>query len=277
MNDAADTMHRLAIEALGKIRDERAIPLVVSLMSRPNYSAAVEKAVSDFGAAAQPEIKKYLESDDKQMRADAARLLKKVGSKDNPELMLALNNLKSNDFMRRQEGAGWIAQQKAADKDKQAEVAAALEAALEDQDGGVRRQAAQALKIWATPDNSKGLIRALNQDDDGVRHPAIDTLGMLKEEMAIVPLCQLMTIKGGDRPKIIAALTSIGPKCEPTVLQLLGNQDKGVRIDACKVLQAVGTKASLPALNQLGTAAAAMKQNDVKNAAIAAITAIQSR
>jgi hypothetical protein len=50
-----------------------------------------------------------------------------------------------------------------------------------------------------------------------------------------------------------------------------------VRIEACKVLQAVGTKGSIPALQATGTAAAAAKQKDLETAASNAIKAILSR
>src|SRR5207244_1590321 len=88
--------------------------------------------------------------------------------------------------------------------------------------------------------------------------------GALKDERAAEPLAGCL----GDfqlRGHAVVALKALGPAAEKAVLRLLEHPDVGIRVRACGILQEVGTRASVPALEKAakddhaGYAAAAAK------------------
>jgi HEAT repeat protein len=120
------------------------------------------------------------------------------------------------------------------------------------------------------------LIKATANVDERVRRHAIEGLARLKDPRAIASLA-LRLAANHDRPEIAAALKVIGPMVEPEVIKLLANPNLDVCQEACRILQAVGTKASLPALAATAKNALQRNQPAVVSAANAAVQAIKSR
>lgn len=104
-----------------------------------------------------------------------------------------------------------------------------------------RGEAARALIIWATPKQIPTLIRGLRN--------------------------------AGVRNAMGKSLRTVGSAAENDVLQLLGDQDIGIRREAVEILKDIGTRQSLPALQDL------IDRNDffTRQPAREAIAAIQAR
>lgn len=126
-------------------------------------------------------------------------------------------------------------------------VAAALEALLAHESPTVRAAAAEALATWATKESVPALLKLLDSDSSAVRGHALRALGRLK---AVSAIDRIVAQLPQDQFAAAQALRDIGPAAEPAVLKLLSQGDRKARQSGCQILQQIGTKKSLPALQK---------------------------
>jgi len=256
------------------LKDERAIPPLAARLADGADRKPAGMALEQFGPNAELEVMKLIDNPDKDVREEARRILKKLGSKENVELRQALADLRAAEPARRQAGLRWM-EKSSPDSASRADAAHAAAALLTDQDRGIQEQAAKVLSTWGTAEIVPDLIKALAGSQPNVRHAIMATLGKLKDDRAIAPLAQRLA-ESGDRAAAGKALQAIGPHCEKEVGKFLTHQDKDVRLEACRILHEVGTKVSLQALREV-VIANRQKHKDVASAADAAIKAITAR
>jgi predicted Zn finger-like uncharacterized protein len=115
-------------------------------------------------------------------------------------------------------------------------------------------------------------VKELDDADPKVRETALKALGKLKEESAIPAVARRLT-DGKDRRFASEALKQFGAAAESEVVKYLQQEDKAVRIEACRILHKIGTKASVPALQETAQA----KEKDVVREAQNAIKEIGKR
>jgi predicted Zn finger-like uncharacterized protein len=237
------------------------------------------KALAKWGTAdSVATIRKVLEDPNagQGLRNEATRALKSLGSNESADLIQSIANLKSSDNGRHQQGLDFLVRT-TPDKEHQAELAKLAEPFLEDPDDGTKDRAARALVTWGTPDQSPALIKALDSRSGGVRQSAMKALGRLKEEKAILPITLRLT-DFGDRATASQALQDIGSKAEATVATGLDNNDKGVRLEVCKILGVIGsTKDTIKKLNAAAQVAFVKKDVEMYQAATNAAMMIKSR
>jgi HEAT repeat protein len=209
-------------------------------------------------------------------RNEAGRVLKALGSKENVGVNLALAGLKDNDPGRRREAADTLAKMPAPDKGKQAEVAGALEMALNDPDPGVRERAAKALVVWATPENVAGLLKVIDDQNHWIRVHAMTALGKLQDDRAVAAIAARLTV-GEDRRDASAALQALGPKAELEVLKYLQSSEEDVVIEVCRILKVIGTKLSVKTLRYVAQVAAQLKKQKLYDAAVVALQECSKR
>jgi HEAT repeat protein len=166
---------------------------------------------------------------------------------DTDPVTRSLAELQLRDQGKRREAMQRLTRQ-GVDAKRQAEVARALDAQLQERDGFTRNEAIKTLAVWGDSESVPALIALLGHDDGGTRHEAIKTLASLCDERAIEPITRRFV---EDRGEAMEALQIFGEKAEPAVIQLLQHPDGFVRTDACKVLKIIGTKVSLPALRKV--------------------------
>ncbi|WP_435005199.1 HEAT repeat domain-containing protein [Tundrisphaera lichenicola] len=130
------------------------------------------------------------------------------------------------------------------------EVAKAVEPMLKDPDGFARSDAAKTLAVWGGPENTHALIEALKDPEFHVRWAVLDTLKALKDPESADALADYF-MDSNDRGKAVEALKAIGPPAEDAVLRCLNHNDGFTRMDACKILEQIGTEKSVPALRRL--------------------------
>ena len=149
-------------------------------------------------------------------------------------------------------------------------MAAALEALLKHENANVREAAAEALANWATKENVPALVKLLDSDSPVIRSHALRALGRLKATTAIDRIVQQLA---EDQFTAAQALREMGAAAEPAVLKVLATGDRKSREQACQILNQIGTKKSLPALEKAKSDADAL----MKIYAEQAIKAIQHR
>jgi S1-C subfamily serine protease len=161
------------------------------------------------------------------------------------ELAQLLDDLDSPNGFKRQHAAERLAKAKPSEpRDK---VVKALEPLIKDSSPFLRRAAIQALGVWGNKETVPGLLKVLTSDDVFTRQAAIEALADLKDERAAEPLAKLVA-NFQDRGHAARALQAIGSKAEKAVLPLLQHSDLFVRVEACKILEVIGTKEAIPAL-----------------------------
>jgi hypothetical protein len=187
-----------------------------------------------------------------------------------PERDALLTELQSSDKERARRAINTL-QHKQPEK-PDAAIAAAIAGWLGDADTFIRQQAAEALANWGTAAEAPALLKILEGSGFDAR-AAGRVLGKLKEKRAAPVLAAKLTDMSW-RFEAAAALTAIGTPAEGVVAKLLKDKDWGVRLEACRILQQVGSKDSLKALD----AVAASDDNPlVKQTAAAAAQAIRAR
>jgi predicted Zn finger-like uncharacterized protein len=131
-------------------------------------------------------------------------------------------------------------------------------------------EAIEAIGVWGDKDSVAVLLKAMQ--DKETRGAAMRALGRLKDERAAGPIAERLA-EFFDRHEAAEALKRMGPIAEKAVLNCLNHPDKQVRMEACSILGAIGTRQSLPALEK----AAKSKDFLVSVHAKRAIEAINAR
>ncbi len=194
----------------------------------------------------------------------------------------ALKELRSGDANRQAAAAQWL-QRQPVDAARRQEVARALEPLLEDRDGGTRVAGVRSLLVWCGPESVPALVRLLESDPTGFdgdecRKKGIDALVKLKDPRG-APAIARNWKNPFEREWTRRSLEQLGPVAEDAVRPYLEDRDWGVRVEACRTLKRVGTRKSLPALEEALANTRTMYggYRDVADAAREAIHAIQAR
>jgi hypothetical protein len=179
----------------------------------------------------------------------------------------ALADLKSPD--KRRSAADRLAKGPASEQREK--VAKALGTLLKDPDDGMISSAAKALSIWGTPESVPPLVKILNNSENVfVKSDVMKTLGELKDERGAEAIAKQLPF---DRGNASRALQAIGPAAESHVIPYLEDRDGGVRGEAAKILGAIGTQKSVPALEKLAKSGKVFEARDAEKA----IKQIESR
>jgi len=269
-------------EALGRIEpDEPTAKAMVEWLKRDAGQAG--RVLRAMGPVAETALLELVASAaDTNPREEACRVLKDIGTSQSVPVLQTLVGLKDNEeFARIAEGA---VRSISARFLKESEVAAIVKT-LDSPDGGARRAAVHRL-LAASPIESsrssvaKALAKRLDDPDEGVQRDAIQALGVWGDQMAVKTLTASLKnpsyrpwkeatqalaklshtsdtaefIAGWakkDGRLVMGALQEIGPPAEPALIALITSQvDWPIRVDACKVLGVIGSKQSIPALQE---------------------------
>jgi HEAT repeat protein len=281
--ERSDGTTSAVIKLLGKLKDPRAAAVLAERLRHGGERSILEAALVSIGPAAEPEVSKYRDSPDQGVRAEAVKILRMLGSAmagpgspagGNVDLDQALIDLKS-DGQRRQDAARKLATMKV-EPGKRSDVAKALEAALDSAEAGTTQLVIRALAVWGNQNNSAALVKLLASPRADIRHPALEQLAVWKDPTSVPAMAARLLIPE-DRGVTRKALETMGPVAEPEVVKGLKYPDKGIVIECCNILAVIGTRSSVPALNQIGVVAQQTKQNDLLVAATRAIAACRTR
>jgi S1-C subfamily serine protease/HEAT repeat protein len=188
----------------------------------------------------------------------------------------ALADLASGDDGRRQGAARTLADAAPVAARRPA-VAAALLACLDPPDPGLRAAAVRALGVWGDASARAPLIERLEAPDFGARAELAEALARLgPDERSAVALAALLA---KDSHAAGNALRAMGPTAEAPLLVIVEaptpvGGDPRPRIEAARVLGAVGTT---KAVDRLGAVAARRQAGRLGQVAAAALRSIEER
>ncbi len=184
----------------------------------------------------------------------------------------ALEKLQSSAVPDRVAGGNQIVQ--LPPNDRQREVAAVLEDLVQhDAEMPVREIVALALKTWADADSVPAMIAAIDPGTKRVREHLFRALVRLKADAAAEVVAKYL-VPADERGLAAETLVRLGLASEKPTIDQLRNDDWGVRYQAVRVLQQIGTKRSFAPLDRL------VKKDpspDVRTVAGEAIAAIATR
>ena len=235
----------ILIRTLAGLKDERAAAVFAKDLTIREWRLQASSALEELGAAAEPEVLKYLNHPDAETRKHAADILTKIGTKPETLITQSVADLKNSDVVQRAQAALWLSQTAVIEKQRDT-VSAALNPVLRDTNDAVRNNAIKALKVWATKANVPTLVEMLN--DPAWHHPflrelrgtLLTTLADLKDERATGVFCK--ELNTDQATKAVAALEALGPAAEPEVLKYLHHTDANTRKRAADLLKKYGTK-----------------------------------
>jgi hypothetical protein len=222
------------IDVLALFPDGTAAEAIALQLKDPTTRGKAAQALLKLGPVASGTVLQYLNDPDAGVWREAESLaqLLKISAGRQLEQTLAdvadASKARSRTALRRLAGLR-------PDEASRAMVSQALNAPLLDPDAGIRDDALEAVRVWATPENTATLLQLL-----GSLH------GESRESDA----------RAGQR--VAAALISIGPGVEEAVIPLLKSSDGLVRREACWILAEIGTEKSVWPLQAAGRAYAAV-------------------
>lgn len=261
-----------ATDALVRLKDERAAEPLAKRLTEHFERESVRKALEDLGPIAEKAVLKYYNHSDHWAREAARKIVAEYGTKDDVILTQSVDDLTAKDKNTRKGAAEWLASA-ALVKERQAEVATALDGLLTDSDNQVVEAGLKALKVWVTKGNAASLIERVN-DKDGratfTRNLALELLGKTKDEKAVEAIAPHLG-HGFHHDAAKKALIEIGSG-EKTLHKYLAHPEPLVRRGVCEVLGAIGTKDSVKVLQSSVLADAAAAREAAK-----AIQAINER
>jgi predicted Zn finger-like uncharacterized protein len=233
--------HKELMAALAQVKYEPGADVLVQYL--PNFfcGAEAEKALANFGPAAEKAVVKLYNHHDDGTRAKARALTRRYNTKPVVILDQTTADLTSAEKGTVQAAVEWLSksdsdaalQAARADPARRAAVGAALTHVIDDPPGPFAMDAVlNAAKRWGTKDNIPALVRRLTSDP------------FKKREIA-------------------DALIAIGPACEPEVRKLIDHQDGGVRAEAKRILKSVAGPGGAGDV-ELTEAIADLKSNDLQ-------------
>jgi predicted Zn finger-like uncharacterized protein len=190
------------------------------------------------------------------------------------ELDQAIKDLAASDWVARKQAAELLAE--AEPKERRDEVRKALEPLMNDSNLILRGAAAKALGVWGGKDSVPLLLASLKDSNVFLQEAVVEALGKTRDPRAAEPVAERLT-NFPLREAAVEALKRIGPPAEKAVLKYLTHQDIFLRRDVCSILKEIGTRESIPALEELVNSKDLHISVQVAPAAREALEAIKAR
>lgn len=239
--------HRLALEILGRLKDDRAAGPVAARLPNIFERGYASRALVEIGPSAEKAVLAYAFHPDFATRQEARQVLRKYGTSDEVLVGQALEDLGASDRTRRKEAAEWLAGTRPKKSPRHREVAKVLEGFLTETDNSTRLAGLKALARWATPESVPVLVAVVERDDPAAnasRATVIETLGQIKDPRGAAAIAGRLP-NFFDRGVATQALRRMGPVAEKAVVPYLFHKDSQVRDEAQRLIKGYGTKDDL--------------------------------
>jgi hypothetical protein len=159
------------------------------------------------------------------------------------------------------------------DPARRADVVDSLKLLLTHKDALTRAAGVRAFGSWGGKDSIPFVVKSLKDDTSMVRRAAMEVLGKSRDEQGAEAVARLLRSES-DRFDAGNALRGMGAIAEKSVRKYLKDDNRRVKVEACGILKAIGTRESLSSLTSV-----AERDSDivVARAALEAVKAIKAR
>jgi len=272
LEDEDEDVRKSAAEALGNIGGTRAIePLIQTLKDiKRSVRKSAAEALAKIGEPVVEPLIHAMDDEDEHVRLGASWVLGEV--RDIRATESLLHALKDENFdiqnfdipLSAAEALGKIGDKRAVEP---------LIQALKDDREGVRWSAAEVLGEIGDKRAVEPLIHTLKDETKDVRFGAAWALGEIGDKRAVEPLIHVLKDKSTDVRKSAAeALGKIGEPALETLISALRDRDTNVQKGAAEALGEIGDKRAVEPLIQ----ASKVENEDVRKAAEKALEMVQS-
>lgn len=186
------------------------------------------------------------------------------------DLEEALAGTRDRLWLKRRTAAEWLAKAPV-DPAHREKVNQALLAMLRTEEVLQHAAAAEALFVWADDEAKDGLVVIAKQERAAGNQAALMLLARMKDQRA-APIAARNLTNFIKRNQAARVLELLGPAAEKDVAVYLTDADASTRLEACRIIGRIGTKASLAALD-----AAAKRDVTLATAAVNAKKMIEAR
>src|SRR5262245_11070000 len=143
---------------------------------------------------------------------------------------------------------------------------------LENPNKDLRMAAVRIVGRWGTGEDLPGLLRLVKDRDGDVRWAVFDALVLMKDERGAAAIAKRLD-DGWDRKKAAEALRAMGPVAEKEARKYIDSgKNHFTRREACAALKVIGTKDSVPALEEAAKDGDVFVAADAKDALLAILT-----
>jgi HEAT repeat protein len=242
------------IDLLARFPDESAAQAVALQLKSPANRGLAAQALLKLGPVAARAVLQYIDYPDPAVQKEAGGLARQLNVATAPGLEQILADIADAWKPRARTALQALARLRP-DEASRAKVSPALNAALLDPDPGVRDDALNAARVWASKANTATLLTLLAKLRTGgaaCDPRVIEILGALQEPTAAPALAAGLT-RPPELDAAVRALVALGPAAEEAVLPYLQSTDPGAQYAACWVLGEIGTRKSLAPLETAGT------------------------
>jgi len=132
--------------------------------------------------------------------------------------------------------------------DQRSKAIAAVLPLLTSSDESLRSSALEVLGVWGTEQELPAMIDLLDDSDTFVRYAALETVARFKTAAAAEAIAERLP---HDKHQAEEALRSMGEVAAPAVVRFLQHPDQFTRMDACEILEEIGTADSARELYKL--------------------------
>lgn len=251
------------IEALANIKDPRCAEVIGNEF--PHFRDRCSKCLVKLG----PELSRnvvipHINYPDNGVRGEAQRLATMFGVKFDALLEQTFKDLKNDDPKRRANACEWL-QKADAKQERRAEIAKALEPHITDTKSEIMRRALPALLKFAGPENIPCLVDYLKDEKNKWdRKSVVLYLGKTRDARAVGVIVRELETNNGAAAR--DAVKEMGPAAEKEVAKLLEHEVTSMRANAAILLQSIGTKDSVPALERAANDSNSTVQTNAKKA-----------
>ncbi len=220
----------ILIDVLAQFPEETAAEAIALQLKDPEQRGKAAQALLKFGPVAAGSVLQYLDHPDEGVRKEARNLCRVLKVSADRQLEQTLADAADTSKARSRIALQSLAQLRP-DDTARVKVSRSLNAPLLDPDPAVRAYALDAVRVWATLENTTTLLKLLGN-------------------------MRMGKMEGNDHDgeRIVQALISIGPEVQKEVVPLLKSPDGLLRRQSCWILSEVGTSESLQPLEDAGKA-----------------------
>ena len=242
------------IDLLARFPDESAAEAVALQLKVPANRGRAAQALLQLGPVAAKAVLQYVDYPDPAVQKAARGLARQLNLAPALPLEQTLADVADARKPRARAALQALARLRP-DEASRAKVSSALNAALLDPDPGVRDDALNAARVWASKANTTTLLTLLAKLRTGgaaCDPRVIDILGSLQEPTAAPALADGLT-RPPELDAAVRALVALGAGAEEAVIPYLQSTDRGAQYAACWVLGEIGTRKSLSPLEAAGS------------------------
>jgi RNA polymerase sigma factor (sigma-70 family) len=239
-------VRKSALKHLSEMKEERAVEPIARMLKSELFferDPAI-KALIAIGPAAEKEVRKYLQEEQKETREAAQEILAKIGTPDKDDAFnTAFGALRDKSPAGRKKAVEYFTKADPENHPRRVEVAKTLAELVQSDDVFARNDSVKPLCRWATKDEVPALLEVAGDKQRRVTctKQLAEALGRLKDERAI-PVLGEMLGNGFDNSSVSSALAAFGEKGAKEAVQHLDPEKPQVVVAACEVLKECGTK-----------------------------------